>query len=436
MLAVYQSDVLSRTAKNKLLARPQDTYPMQDQTLNIINAVKEGGDKAMRAFTREFDGVDIGDVRVTPEELLSAAIDREAEEAILTAINNLRIYHQATRPETTTVRITDGVLITRRYQPIQRVGLYVPGGRNTPLVSSLLMQAIPAAIAGCPVKIVCTPPDSQGGIDPHLLVAARLCGIDTLFKVGGAQAIAAMAYGTETIPKVDKIFGPGNRFVTTAKTLVSIDPNGAGIDMPAGPSEVMVAADDHANPDLVAADLLAQAEHGPDSQVVLLCDSQAFAKRVNDSLITQLSGLSRKPVIAQALQHSVILVCDDREETTRLINDYAPEHLIINRNDADILEKGITAAGTIFIGPWGAETLGDYVTGSNHVLPTGGYARSHSGLGTMDFLTAMTVQAITAQGLASLGKAACTLARLEGLDAHANAVQQRLSIQEKHDVSA
>ena len=260
-----------------------------------------------------------------------------------------------------------------------------------------------------------------------MLVAARLSGIETIYPLGGAQAIAAMAYGTKSITKVDKIFGPGNSFVTEAKTQISSDPEGAAIDMPAGPSEVMIVADDWANPAFIAADLLAQAEHGSDSQVLLICDSVACAEQVNQQLILQLNQLSRQALIKQSLANSMIIICSDFAEQINIINSYAPEHLIINRVNTALWVDKIYAVGTVFLGPWAAETMGDYVTGSNHVLPTNGFARNHNGLSTSDFLTRFSVQSISQEGLLNLGPAAVTLAQIEGLDAHANAVQIRLN---------
>lgn len=329
-------------------------------------------------------------------------------------------------PENKNIPTAPGVNILSTYRPIQRVGLYVPGGNNTPLISSLLMQAVPAFVAGCPVKVFCTPPDASGSINEHLLVAAKLCGIETIYALGGAQAIAAMAYGTETVTKVNKIFGPGNSYVTEAKTIVASDPCGAAIDMPAGPSEVMVLADSQANPAFLAADLLAQAEHGVDSQVLLICDSLNIAEQVNQQLQTQFKTLSRAHIIKKSLANSLIIVCSDKKEQLNIINSYAPEHLIINRDDAESWVDEISSVGTLFLGSWAAETLGDYVTGSNHVLPTNGFAKNHSGLSTLDFLTHFNVQTISKEGIENLGPSAIALAQIEGLDAHAQAVQIRL----------
>lgn len=430
MLSIYNAQSLSLKDTEKLFARPLSAERVETAVVPILSAVRLGGDEAVFAFTREFDGAHLRELKVSSEEMANACIDESALSAIRTAIDTIRRYHEAVKPDVKRVFTAPGVCIERQYRPIQRVGLYIPGGNNTPLISSLLMQAIPAAIAGCPLKIVCTPPDRLGYINPHLLVAARLCGIDAVYKAGGAQAIAAMAYGTETIPRVDKLFGPGNRYVTEAKRLVSMEPAGPAIDMPAGPSEVMIIADDDANPDFVAADLLAQAEHGVDSQAILLCYSQGFAERVNESLTRQMQTLKRQAIISQSLKHSFVLMTASREQAVHWVNHYAPEHLIINCRDASDWTPHIQAAGTVFLGPLAAETLGDYVTGSNHVLPTNGYARHHNGLSTEDFLTRMTVQTIDPQGILAVGEAACVLASLEGLDAHANAVTMRLTTME------
>ncbi|KTD36083.1 histidinol dehydrogenase [Legionella nautarum] len=427
MLTINDWQNLSIEEKQQKLSRPKQTKSFKPQVQAIIEAVRTRGDEALFALTREFDAVDLKKLNVSADRIQKAKISAQANSALNQAIETIRAYHQAILPQPKQITTARGVSIERVYRPINRVGLYVPGGNNTPLVSSLLMQAIPALVAGCPLKILCTPPNSQGEIDPHLLVAARLCGIETIYQIGGAQAIAAMAYGTETIPKMDKLFGPGNRFVTEAKTQVSSDPAGAAIDMPAGPSEVMVFADNQANPEFVAADLLAQAEHGSDSQVILIAEGRDFALKVNQALQQQLLSLSRQTILKEALQNSIILICSDPIEQLEIINTYAPEHLIINRSDAKDWVASITAAGTVFLGPWAAETMGDYVTGSNHVLPTNGYARNHSGLCTMDFLKTLTLQSISVEGLNSLGKAAETLALIEGLDAHANAVTLRLN---------
>ncbi|KTD06890.1 histidinol dehydrogenase [Legionella jamestowniensis] len=426
MLTSYFWKNSASDERKRLLARPPQSKHFQKQVETIISCVKSRGDEALYALTREFDGIDLTSLQVSPSLVNRAQISASAMDALTTAINTITSYHQSLLPQSCTLTTIEGVTIERVYRPINKVGLYVPGGNNTPLVSSLLMQAIPARVAGCPIKVLCTPPNSAGQLDPHLLVAAKLCSIEAIYQVGGAQAIAAMAYGTESIPKVDKLFGPGNSFVTEAKSQVATDPLGAAIDMPAGPSEVMIATDTQANPTFVAADLLAQAEHGVDSQVILLCENEQFANQVKEAVAQQLVNLSRKTIIEQALKHSRILICEDIEEQCNIINNYAPEHLIINRADAVSCVPNIQSAGTIFVGQWAAETLGDYATGSNHVLPTNGYARNHNGLGTMDFLKTISVQHVSPQGLTHLSHTAQTLAFIEGLDAHANAVKLRM----------
>lgn len=418
---------LSQTEKEQCLSRPLQTSAVNNKVLEIFNQVKTDGDKALFDLTEQFDGARLEALQVPREKIESAKINKDSLSAMNQAIQTISSYHQSLLPEDSSISTAPGITIRTTYRPIQKVGLYVPGGNKTPLISSLLMQAIPARVAGCPIKILCTPPDSTGEIDVHLLAAARLCGIDTIYTVGGAQAIAAMAYGTESVPKTDKIFGPGNSYVTEAKKQVSIDPQGAAIDMPAGPSEVMIIADNQANPAFVAADLLAQAEHGTDSQVILICESLDFADKVNQKLKIQLGNLKRPDIIKQSLAHSRIIISSDANEQLYIINSYAPEHLIINRDDSESWVDKINAVGTIFLGSWAAETMGDYVSGSNHVLPTNGFAKNHNGLGTMDFLTRFNVQSINQEGIKNLGPAAVILAQLEGLDAHANAVQIRMN---------
>ena len=422
---------LSQEQRTAILSRPQSSCDVDKTVKNIITAVRERGDQALLEFTREFDERNLESLTVSAAAIQNAKVSSEAYNAITAAIDTITRFHETTMPQPIEVTTAPGITIQRIYRPIEKVGLYVPGGNNTPLISSLLMQAIPAKIAGCAQRVLCTPVNKEGTVDPHLLVAARLCDIEVIYQIGGAQAIAAMAYGTQSVIKVDKIFGPGNGFVTAAKSLVSTDAKGAAIDMPAGPSEVLIVADNYANPDFVAADLLAQAEHGIDSQVILLCDSEAFAVRVQQALTQQYKTLSRQKIIQQALKYGAILVCPSIKEQIAIINNYAPEHLIINRRDAADWVSDIQSAGTIFLGPWAAETMGDYVSGSNHVLPTNGFARSHSGLGTSDFLKSLSVQSVSERGLVSLGSSAVTLAMIEGLDAHANAITQRLSSLER-----
>jgi len=426
MLAIKNWQSMSLNDKKQCLTRPMQTSSMQDSVLETIKQIQTYKDKALFELTKKYDGITLEILQVPKALIQNATISNEAFSALKQAINTITSYHQALLPESNIINTANGITIQNTYRPIQRVGLYVPGGNNTPLISSILMQAIPARVAGCPVKVLCTPPDAKGKINDHLLVAARLCDIDTIYTVGGAQAIAAMAYGTESITKVDKIFGPGNSYVTEAKKMVAGDPAGAAIDMPAGPSELMIIADDKANPAFIAADLLAQAEHGIDSQVILICDNPDFSEKVNQQLELQLATLSRKHIIRQSLANSMIILCNDKVEQYKIINAYAPEHLIINCRNPETWVDKIDAAGTVFLGSWAAETLGDYVTGSNHVLPTNGFARNHSGLSTLDFLTRFSVQSISQEGIKNLGPAAVTLAQIEGLDAHANAVLIRL----------
>lgn len=427
MLPVQNWSILSTAEKKQCLSRPIPTTSIKERVLTIIQKVQAEGDQALFELTQQLDGVSLNQIKVSEQTIQRAAINQQALSAIEQAIQTITHYHQSLLPENKLISTAQGIDILTTYRPIQKVGLYVPGGNKTPLISSLLMQAIPARVAGCPIKVLCTPPDAKGEINAHLLVAARLCGIETIYALGGAQAIAAMAYGTDSVTKVDKLFGPGNSYVTEAKTQVASDPHGAAIDMPAGPSEVMILADNQANPAFVAADLLAQAEHGIDSQVYLICDDLYFAERVIEALKTQLACLSRTQIINQSLEHSRIILCSNQSEQLELINSYAPEHLIINRKDAESWIDKINAVGTIFLGPWSAETMGDYVTGSNHVLPTNGFAKNHHGLSTLDFLTRFSVQSISQEGIKALGPAAVTLANIEGLDAHANAVQIRLN---------
>lgn len=431
MLVIKKWLEMTGIEQKQCLSRTKSLEPITPIVQNIIDRVKQDGDKALFELTQSFDKTSLKTIAVPCVTVDPDTINNETKEAIHLAINNLTKYHQALLPENMRVKINAGVEILNTYQPIQRVGLYVPGGNNTPLISSLLMTAIPAQVVGCPIRVLCTPPDAKGQTNPLLLYAAQLCGIESIYSIGGAQAIAAMAYGTETVIKVDKIFGPGNRFVTEAKCLVANDPFGAAIDMPAGPSEVMISADDGANPAFVAADLLAQAEHGPDSQVILLCDSTQFAMKVNLALATQFAQLNRQAIIKQSLTNSAIIVCADQQKQQQIINDYAPEHLILNRQDGELWVDFIYTAGTIFLGPWAAETLGDYVTGSNHVLPTNGFARAYSGLSVTDYLRRCSIQHVSQEGMNQLGASAVALANIEGLDAHAAAVQIRLNSMER-----
>lgn len=422
-------NALSGAERAALLQRPAvaDDAGIRDATESIVTAVREGGDAALRRFTAKYDGADIDALRVSDGELDDAEARLGAEDiaAIDLAIANVRRFHEAQRPGPIRVETMQGVVCERISHALEAVGLYVPAG-TAPLPSAAVMLAVPAAIAGCPTRIMCTPPRRDGTADPAVLVAASRAGVRDIYKVGGAQAIAAMAYGTESIPKVAKVFGPGNAWVTCAKSLVSADPAGAAIDMPAGPSEVLVIADDSASPEFVAADLLAQAEHGVDSQVVLVTTSAELAAAVIREVGTQLAGLSRAKIVGKALEHSRIVVVDDLDAAIAFSNEYAPEHLIIQVRNPRSALPDVRNAGSVFLGPWTPESVGDYCSGTNHVLPTYGFARNYSGLSLDQFMRQMTVQELTRDGLASLSAAVVRLADLEGLDAHAAAVTRRL----------
>ncbi len=363
----------------------------------------------------------------------SEAIEQSARQltdqersALESAYTTIRRFHEQGRVSGYTVETVPGVVCRREIRPIRSVGLYVPGG-SAPLPSTALMLGVPSQLARCDTRVLCTPPRTDGTIHPAILYAAQLCGITEIFRVGGAQAIAAMAYGTETVPRVDKIFGPGNAWVTAAKQLVAIEQGGAQIDLPAGPSELMVVADCSANPAFVAADLLSQAEHGPDSQVFFVTTDPTLAQAVAEQVAVQLAGLPRREVAEQALAASRVLVVDSDAAALNIVNAYAPEHLILALEDAETFLAGVQSAGSVFLGHWTPETLGDYCSGTNHVLPTYGYARAVSGLSVADFEKRITVQRAEPAGLSELGPVAELLATMEGLEAHANAVRVRLA---------
>jgi len=422
---------LDEAARCAALSRPAVTGnpELGDRVAGIIDQVRQGKDAALRELTLRFDRIELDELRVDDNEfaLAEEQVNDEARAAIKIAIRNIETFHAAQLTDPIRVETMPGVICERVNRPIGAVGLYVPAG-SAPLPSTAIMLAVPAKLAECPVRLICTPPRPDGRADPVVVVAARMCGIQDIFKVGGAQAIAAMAYGTETIPKVDKVFGPGNAWVTAAKTAVASDPGGAAFDMPAGPSEVMVVADDSANPRFVALDLLSQAEHGPDSQAVLVCSSTALADAVEAEIDAALPGLPRREIIVQSLSHSVCLLVDSiDDEAVDVANRYAPEHLIIQVNNARQYTDLINNAGSIFIGPWTPESVGDYCSGTNHVLPTYGYARNYSGLSVRDFQKQLTMQELTRPGLELLAPTVVTLAELEGLDAHAQAVDVRLA---------
>jgi len=420
---------LAANEREHLLDRPalRDNEKVIADVRGILDRVRDTGDAALRELTLQFDGADIASARVTPEEIATALgqLSSAAVAAIDLAIANVKRFHVAQLPCPISVETMPGVHCERVSHPLDSVGLYVPAG-TAPLPSAAIMLAVPAAIADCPVRILCTPPRADGSADPAVLVAASRAGVSDIFKVGGAQAIGAMAFGTATVPKVRKIFGPGNAWVTCAKSIVSADAAGAAIDMPAGPSEVLVIADDAASAEFVAADLLSQAEHGVDSQVVLLTSSLDLAQQVQEEIATQLRDLTRAKIADAALRNSRLIVVESVAIAIEISNRYAPEHLIMQVRDARDLLPQVRNAGSVFIGPWTPESVGDYCSGTNHVLPTYGFASTYSGLGVDQFLRQMTVQELSRDGLAGLGGAVITLANLEGLDAHAAAVSRRL----------
>jgi histidinol dehydrogenase len=428
-MQIIDWQTLDESARDAALRRPgqQHNDTLQAQVQALVAAVRSEGDAALLRLTAQFDGVTLQDLRVGEEEFAAAEsqLDPADLQAIDIAIANVRTFHAAQQLAPLALEVQPGVRCERLIRPLAAVGLYVPAG-SAPLPSTAIMLAIPAALAGCPRRVLCTPPQRDGRANAAVLAAARRCGITEIFKVGGAQAIAAMAYGTATVPKVAKIFGPGNAWVTAAKQLVAADPDGAALDMPAGPSEVMVIADGAANPEFVASDLLAQCEHDTKAQAVLVTDSRELAQRVQSALSAQMAMLSRQTILQQAVNSSRLILVPDLPTAVAVAERYGPEHLIVQtRAPRQILEQ-ISTAGSVFLGPWSPEPMGDYCSGTNHVLPTYGYARSYSGLSLHDFSRRMTVQELTADGLRQLGPVAARLARLEGLDAHAAAVDVRL----------
>jgi histidinol dehydrogenase len=421
---------LSPDEQATLLERPAlfEHQEISNQSAQIIAEVRQRGDAALFEFARQFEGCDLESLQVSGGEIASAerALAPEAIAAIDTAITNVRRFHEAQTPAEIDLAVSPGVRCQRHNRPIDAVGLYVPAG-SAPLPSTAIMLAVPASIAACPVRILCTPAGKDGTVNPATLVAAHRSGITDVFKIGGAQAIAAMAYGTATVTKVDRIFGPGNAWVTAAKSLVASDPAGASIDSPAGPSEVLVIADDTANPEFVAADLLSQAEHGEDSQVILISSSRRVADATIREAEQQLGELTRQKIARNALRHSRVILTNDIGIAIGISNRYAPEHLILQiENPRSVLEQ-VRNAGSVFLGSWSPESVGDYCSGTNHVLPTYGAARSYSGLGVEQFMRQMTVQELSEEGLRSLAPTVFEFATLEGLDAHAAAVRLRLA---------
>lgn len=416
----------SEAERQTLLARPAVTASdnISQIVADIIEQVKSDGDEALKALSQRFDKTKIKQIKLTASEIATATsrVAPELKQAMQLAASNIRKFHQAQIRPTIAVETVAGVYCQQVTRPIESVGLYIPGG-SAPLLSTVLMLAIPAEIAGCKKVVLCSPPP----IADEILYAAELCGVTEIYQVGGAQAIAAMAFGTNSIPSVDKIFGPGNAYVTEAKRQVSQSINGAAIDMPAGPSEVLVIADSQANPAFIAADLLSQAEHGPDSQVILLTPDEKMAKAVAEQVDQQIKQLSRQEIAEKALQSSRLIVTPSLQACIDISNCYGPEHLIIQTDNADQLVEQITSAGSVFLGKWSPESAGDYASGTNHVLPTYGYTSTYSSLGLADFQKRMTIQKLTPKGLQTIGQAVELMAQAEQLTAHKNAITLRLT---------
>ena len=409
-----------------LVKRPAlDVTTLFDTVRTVLNEVRSEGDTAVKRYEEKFDKVTLSGLQVSEEEIKEARelVSEDLKQAIRTAKANIEKFHASQRFTGQKVETTSGVTCWQKAVAIEKVGLYIPGG-TAPLFSTVLMLAVPAHIAGCKEIVLCTPPNREGKVHPAILFAAETAGVSKIFKAGGIQAIAAMAYGTESVPKVYKIFGPGNQYVTAAKQLVSL--KDVAIDMPAGPSEVEVIADGTANPDFIAADFLSQAEHGADSQAMLVTSAESIVSPVVDAIQQQLSELSRKDITAKALEHNRIIVLKDEQEVIAFTNMYAPEHLIIQTENYAHIAEQIENAGSVFMGPYTPESAGDYASGTNHTLPTNGYAKAYSGVNLDSFIKKITFQEITAEGIKNLGGTIQTMAGNEQLDAHRNAVTIRL----------
>ena len=420
--------IITDPPKNKwpeLLARPLlNSDALEDSVKKILEEVRQEGDRAVRSLTKRFDGADIPIFRVTPDEFdqADARLSSDTKKAIATAIENITRFHKAQMPAKIRIETTPGVQCWQKSVPVQSVGLYVPGG-SAPLFSTALMLGIPARLAGCERIIVCTPPGKDAAIHPAILYSAKAIGITEVYKVGGVQAIAAMAYGTETIPAVNKIFGPGNQYVTIAKQIVSRQ--GVAIDLPAGPSEVLVVADETAIPSFVASDLLAQAEHGPDSQVILITTHPEIVEPILSELKTQLAALPRRNIAEKSLSGSKVFIVRDNQTMMDMVNEYAPEHLIIAARNAETLAELVVNAGSVFIGNYSPESAGDYASGTNHTLPTYGYAKVFGGVSIDSFMKKITFQELSEFGLRNLGPAVMNMAAVEELEGHRNAVKIR-----------
>jgi len=421
----FDYKTLSQEQKKKLLRRPKIDFTSIFETVQpILDEVREKGDEAVAAYTRQFDGVSADRITLKPSEL-DVELDEETKNSIDLAFANIEKFHRAQQLKPLRVETMPGVVCSRVTRAIERVGLYVPGGTAV-LPSTAMMLAVPAMIAGCKQVVLATPPDKEGSLAPEILYIAQKANVDTILLAGGAQAVAAMAYGTESVPKTDKIFGPGNQYVTAAKMLLQNSEAQVSIDMPAGPSEVLVIADKHAKPAYVAADLLSQAEHGSDSQVVLTAIEGFNLPQLQLELKNQLDVLPRKDVAEKALNHSFIIKVNTIQEAFDFSNAYAPEHLIVNIHDAESFTDNIEHAGSVFLGPWTPESVGDYASGTNHTLPTYGYARMYSGVSLGSFQKTITMQQLGPEGLKNIGPAVARLAAVEKLEAHKNAVRIRL----------
>ena len=410
-----------------LLERPhRDASELRATVQTVLDQVRQGGDEAVRAFEEKFDKVKLDSLAVSDEEMAEAEalVSDDLKAAIVLAHANIEKFHASQRFVGEKVETATGVVCWQKSVAIEKVGLYIPGG-TAPLFSTVLMLATPAKIAGCREIVLCTPPNREGKVNPAILMAAKVAGVNRIFKAGGVQAIGAMAYGTESVPKVSKIFGPGNQFVMAAKQQVSL--HDVAIDMPAGPSEVAVVADDTANPVFVAADLLSQAEHGADSQVIMITTSEAMADKVNAEVERQLALLHRKELAEKSLQFSKLIIVKSMDEAVEMTNEYAPEHLILAVDDYMSLAERVVNAGSVFLGHYSCESAGDYASGTNHTLPTSGYAKAYSGVNLDSFCRKITFQELTAEGVRTIGPAVELMAAAEQLDAHKNAMTVRLS---------
>ncbi|MEO6327880.1 MAG: histidinol dehydrogenase [Ginsengibacter sp.] len=411
---------------NEITERPKiSDAELKNIVSDILIDVKENGDAAIKKYSLQFGKALLDDLKVSKEEIREAVllVNEELKDAIQIAKSNIEKFHIAQKEEVRQIETTNGVLCWRKFVAIEKVGLYIPGG-TAPLFSTLLMLGVPAVLAGCNEIVVCTPCDTNGKIDPVILYVSDLLGLKNIYKIGGVQAIAAMAYGSETMPKVFKIFGPGNQYVTCAKQIVNME--GVAIDMPAGPSEVAVYADEGCNTAYVAADLLSQAEHGIDSQVLLVATSDVIVTKIKNEIDLQIQFLSRKKIAERALTNSCFIVLEDADEAFELLNEYAAEHLIIASDNAALLSQKVVNAGSVFLGHYSPESVGDYASGTNHTLPTNGYAKAYSGVSLDSFVKKITFQNVSKEGLKSIGQAVELMASAEGLDAHKNAVSIRL----------